>query len=239
MERFKIRMAQLNIEMKSRYGQAKPFCRDYLLTDDDPVDLIAETNDFEIQKDRAAVPDSTMAQAEILCLYRSIAEQIPLYDRMVFHGAAISFDDKAILFTAPSGTGKSTHILQWRRHFGKRVDIVNGDKPILYASPEGFLVCSTPWAGKECWQKNRIVPLSALCLLKRGDENRCERVDASLHVEEVMRQIYLPENAAACAKTLELADKLLQTVPLYELHCTISPEAAIVAKRAILGGSEE
>ncbi|MBR2338363.1 MAG: hypothetical protein IKA63_02725 [Clostridia bacterium] len=231
---FGLGIADLSVEMHSRSPFVEHFCHDYLI--DLPshgVDMIAVTTEEQVDEELRAVEGTSRENAESLCLYRAIAEQLPRFDAAVFHGAAISYGDRAFLFTAPSGTGKSTHIKLWRKYLGDAVDIVNGDKPVLRLTETGVNVCSTPWAGKERWHKNRIVPLGALCLLKRGTVNRIRRADPTEHVEELLNQIYLPKNAEALGTTLELLDQLCRRVPLFVLECDISEEAVRTAFTAM------
>lgn len=108
---------------------------------------------------------------ETLVLLRNISEQLPRFDCFLMHGAVVSEDEDGYMFTATSGTGKSTHISLWKKYFDN-VEIVNGDKPFLRVGEEGVTAYGTPWAGKEGWQKNVSVPLSAVCLLKRGLTNK-------------------------------------------------------------------
>ena len=119
------------------------------MPDCDIVDFEVFVTDEQIAEEMTC-GSQTESEAEILCIYRAIAEKLPLYNRFVMHGAAISFEDKAYIFTAASGTGKSTHIRLWRKAFGNPVGIVNGDKPVIEIKDDGTsLVYGTPWAGKE------------------------------------------------------------------------------------------
>jgi serine kinase of HPr protein (carbohydrate metabolism regulator) len=56
---------------------------------------------------------------------------MPYYDTFLFHGSAIAVDGVGYLFTAKSGTGKSTHARLWRELLGARAVMVNDDKPLL------------------------------------------------------------------------------------------------------------
>ena len=77
-------------------------------------------------------------------------------------------DGQAVLFTAKSGTGKSTHTKLWRDLFGERAVMVNDDKPLLRILKDGVLVCGTPWDGKHRLSTNCALPLKAICILERG-----------------------------------------------------------------------
>ena len=188
-------------------------------------DIVATVEEPEDLEQALRVTHSKPAYAESLCIYRSIAEQLPLFNRFLFHGAAISYADKGYLFTAPSGTGKTTHILQWRKYLGEAVRIVNGDKPILAVENGSATVYGTPWAGKENFQRNRSVPLAGICFVQQGKQNSICRIETAECLMRLMRQVYLPKSEAAAARTLELLDQLVRCVPLYLLTCDISEQA--------------
>ena len=80
-------------------------------------------------------------------------------------------DGAAYLFTAPSGTGKSTHTRLWREVFGDRVWMINDDKPMLRISENLVTAYGTPWNGKHHISRNASAPLKAIVQLNRGKEN--------------------------------------------------------------------
>ncbi len=242
-ETFTMKLAGLSVRVECRDPWVREFCDAYVCPDPVPEpDFCVGTTEEQVRAQCAEA--QTMggsietAYAESLCLYREIAERLPYYDRFVFHGACIALDGKGYLFTAPSGTGKSTHILLWRQYFGNRVRIVNGDKPILHLLPDGSAeVCSTPWAGKERWQRNRTVPLAGLCVLERGTFNRTEPLDVLSHPELLVRQTYLPQDARAAGRTLELLGRLGAAggVRFCRLWCDMSEEAVRVSWEGLTG----
>lgn len=236
IDKFYIGIAGLTVEMNARHELARDFCRDYIIETPQNIDIIAETDEESVKKETELAEENVSeAYAEVLCLYRSIAAQLPKFGCFVFHGAAISYKGNGYLFTAPSGTGKSTHIRLWRECIGKDVDIINGDKPILKKNGNEILVCSTPWAGKENWQKNRILPLGAICLLNRGEANTISHENPSGYVTYLMNQIYIPRTSDALMRTMEFMDKMLSIVPFYSLRCNISADAVKTSFEAMTG----
>lgn len=129
------------------------------------------------------------------------------------------------MFTAPSGTGKSTHIALWRKYLGEQVKIINGDKPILWATEKETCVYGTPWAGKERWETNTGVPLKEICFLQRGSQNEIRRLTPSEAMPLLMRQVYYPSDPQTAGKILELLDKMFGNVSFYAMKCDISEEA--------------
>ena len=230
---FNIKLANQIISVISQYEYAFKASKEYIVESGEPIFTVCASKE-EIQAEAAKADEPLdLAYVEFICLYRKIAELLPLYNCVVIHGAAITYKDSAILFVAPSGTGKSTHIKLWRRIFKDEVDIINGDKPIVCIK-NNISVFGTPWAGKENWHKNRQTPLKAICLLKQAKENRIKRVDPQAYLPELLKQIYTPIEQAAMSQTLWLFDQLLKRVPIYLLECNVSQEAVLTAYNAII-----
>ena len=224
MDPLTLKLAGLIVRLDAQTRLPADFGRDYR-TDAEPDFAVAVTPDALRREQALTNPPASAPYAESICLYREIAERLPAFDRLVFHGAAVAVDGHAYLFAAPSGTGKTTHIRLWQQRLGDAVTILNGDKPILHVREDGVTVYGSPWAGKEGWQTNTSAPLKAICLLDRGPENTIEPIPAAEHLPRLLRQMYRPVNPAAAAQTLTLLDRLAR-VPLYHLRCTISEEAA-------------
>ena len=173
-------------------------------------------------------------------LYRLAVEELPKHDSFIAHAAVIEYDGLAYAFMAPSGTGKSTHIQLWMDTLGPDAMVINGDKPILRLdkTPAGdpqVIACGSPWAGKEGWQTNTSAPLAGLCFLKRGSTDTCHRISTGEAFNSAVRQIYMPSDPVSAVKTLEFVDVLLQTVPLYQLSCTMNKTAVKASFEAMTG----
>jgi hypothetical protein len=233
----------LNVEIHSIYPELRHFFRNYVVENVTPDFSVSWTEEeIAAEKDHALHESYPMEYLETLAALRKISEVLPFHKRLLVHGAAITCDDKAYLFAAQSGTGKSTHIRLWKEYLGSRVDIVNGDKPFISLETEGCKnsentmnsdssaritaqVYGTPWAGKEGWEKNRSAELNGICFLQRGKENKIRKLEPSECLNYLFNQVYLPKYPLALNMTLELADLLTKNVPLYLLECDISEEA--------------
>ena len=165
-------------------------------------------------------------ELELLAVYRRIAEQMPFRDTFLFHGSAVAVDGAAYLFTARSGTGKSTHTRLWREMLGDRAVMVNDDKPLIRLTEDGAVVYGTPWNGKHRLGANISVPLKAVCILERAKQNTIRAITREEAFPMLIQQSYRPLDPAALAKTLSLVDRLSRTVSLYRLGCNMDPEAA-------------
>ncbi len=236
MKSFKMTVAGCKVLVNYRYDRCLDYCKDYLTSEEFVPDVVASVSREELEQTLQSVEGLSPEMAEITALYRPIAQKMPSLGGFVIHGASISYRDKGYLFTAPSGTGKSTHIRLWKKHLGAQVDIVNGDKPIITAREE-ILIHGTPWAGKERWQKNRCVPLAGICLVTRGEKNTVRRASAEEFLPFLFRQTFLSPDAEITLATMELLDKVLTQVPVYLLSCNISEEAVKCSFEAMTGES--
>ena len=202
---------------------------------DVPKDAIAlHINGKELcitQPDNAASNGETFSRTNLLFLeiYREICTYALAHDAFLMHCAVIEYEGRGYAFSAPSGTGKTTHIRLWRQVFGKdKVTIVNGDKPILRVFDDAVYAYGTPWCGKEGYNVNTRVPLCGLCFVERGKTNKIRPMSTEEAVPRLFGQIMV-DDSPDLARQMELADQLLEKVPCYLLSCNMEPEAARVA----------
>ena len=173
------------------------------------------------------------AYLESIAIQRKITEAFFEYDILLFHGSVVAVDGQAYLFTAKSGTGKSTHTRFWREVFGEKAVMVNDDKPFLEIRPEGVTVWGSPWMGKHRLGANIGVPLKAICILERGAENSICPISAQEALPMLFQQSARPRNPGLMGKYMELVDRLAAGVEFYRMKCTMSPEAARMAYEAM------
>ena len=236
----KITLAGLCIGIEENSPRFAEFIAGYETPDGDPDFTVSTTEEdiaFEqTQNERRAMRDDDVmrqwrhAYLEKLAVYRKIAERLPDYGACLFHGSAVAVDGEAYLFTARSGTGKSTHTRLWREHFGDRCVMINDDKPLLRLQEDGRIyVYGTPWDGKHHLSSNIRVPLKAVCILTRDEYNHIEPLAPEEAYSELMMQTFRPSDGNALMKTMEFLDALTQRAGLYRLGCTMDPEAAVIS----------
>lgn len=234
-----LRFAGLDVRVRHRHRYFDMSAEGYLAPPFGDPDIDVEVGEKDVAAVRADLEEGfTDDYLETLAIHGLVAERLPQFDRMVFHGAVVAYRGAGYLFAAPSGTGKTTHVALWRRHLGRAVTVVNGDKPILHIGTEpgeAVTAYGTPWAGKEHWQENTSVPLRALCLVSRGDSNAIRKVDPGECVDRVLAQAHLPEDARMRLKTIDLLDRMLGALDVYELTCDMKPEAAQCSFEALTG----
>lgn len=243
------RFADKIIQISSVYPTVHALCANYR-TDGEPASLMIETTqeDLAFEREKVAYEDRftgkpkrqlTDNQLEAMAVHRKITEQMIFFDTLLMHGSCIAVDGEAFLFTAKSGTGKSTHTRLWRQLFKDRAIMVNDDKPMIRVNETGAIAYGTPWDGKHRLSSNVAVPLKAICILQRAERNRIQRITKAEAYPMLLQQIYRPLDAAAMQKTLQLIDLLTENVSLWRLGCNMDPEAAKVSSDAMKGQKNE
>ena len=227
MTDFKIKLANLIVHIQGVYENLREYCRDYIIADDAEEDFLIKITPEDIQKERRTSEDEQKSDyyMEVITSLLKIAEELPGRESFLMHGAVVAWKEQGYIFTAPSGTGKTTHVRLWKKYLGADVEIVNGDKPVLAVERETVVAYGTPWAGKERLQKNCSVPIKGICFLRQAETNRIQKLDKKRALELLLPQVYIMSDSEKAGRTLELFSKLLERVPVYEFYCNISEEA--------------
>lgn len=235
---FKVKLADIIIGIHGKYEYLREYCKDYLTEENPEMEISLTEEDILAERSQNGGGKAfSLDYLESLAALRKIAEQMPQRNRFLMHGAVLSWRGKGYMFTAPSGTGKSTHLALWKKYLGDEVKIVNGDKPLLSVEGDVVSVCGTPWAGKERWQTNVSVPLCGICFLRRGSTNRICRVQPLEAMPMLMQQVYYTGSPDTAGRTLELLDQVFKCVPMYRLECDISREAVECSFEGMVGSA--
>jgi hypothetical protein len=238
MNTFTIALAGKRIRICALHAYAKEYCKDYLAEGDEDISITITQSDIKFEQAASAREDQLEgrpvrhfpeAYLETLAIYRRIAEKLLPYNTLLFHGSVVSVDGQGYLFTAVSGTGKSTHTRLWRQRFGERCVMVNDDKPLLRITEDGVLACGTPWDGKHRLSSNIMVPLKGIVILERGVDNEIVPISASEAMPMLLQQSHRPASPAELSGFLYLLDQITRKTGLYRLKCNMNPEAAQVA----------
>lgn len=235
-----IRLCEKNIKVNNIYSYIEEYCHDYLIDENSDVDFSIQisVSDIEFERKKSAFTDKKEGNPirnfsdeylETLAVYRKIADKLLEYDILLFHGSVIAVDGKGYIFTAKSGTGKSTHTRLWKEYFGERAVIINDDKPLLKINENSVTAYGTSWDGKHRLSTNTSVVLCGMCVLERDTINHIEKADKNeiypMIVQQTNRSL-IPQNVIT---TLKLIDKLIKNVPIYKLGCNMEQEAVKVA----------
>ena len=209
---FEIYIAGGIIRVRDASAEMKDICRDYLCSE-------AEANQAKALSVSVREEEREHTSESLVIQYK-IAEALPAYNTFLMHGAAAALDGFAYMFTAPSGTGKSTRTRLWTEEFPGSY-IINGDRPYIRITETEALACGSPWCGKEGWNTNTMVPLKAIFLTERDDEGTGTLIREMDPVEAfplLYRQTYHPESKEGTRKTLELLKLLEERVRIFQFR---------------------
>ncbi len=173
-------------------------------------------------------PVFSLTDYEYMYTGASFHNRLAMLGGGVLHSSSIACKGQGIAFSAPSGTGKSTHTGLWKEAFGDAVEIINDDKPAIWFDGDQAMLCGTPWSGKTALNRNLTVPLRAIVFIERGEENiirRLDTVDSMFHLTTQICRPYYDE--ALGIKMLDFTERVQANVPVYCLTCNISHEAVM------------
>lgn len=184
---------------------------------------------------KKAEPTLTDDDCETIDTARQFYMQLLHHGGFMLHSSAVVMNGEAYLFSAPSGTGKSTHTEQWLKLFGERAKILNDDKPAIMVKSE-ITACGTPWSGKSDLNLNLEVPLRGICIIERSAENFIEPLPTEKAVFALLDQTLRPEDEEKMLLLLDMLDRVTKDVTVWRMGCNISVDAARVAYKAMSAG---
>ena len=231
----KLSLAGLNVEAETRFEFSDNLTKDYLSCSEN-TDFSVSVTDEDIQREaEASEIKYGKGYLESIALYRKIAEKLPYYDAVVFHGAVIAYNGGAYAFTARSGVGKTTHIRLWLERFGDKVHILNGDKPILRVIDGVVYASGTPWRGKEGYGIPEMLPLRTVAFIDRSEEPSAREITTSEALMRFASQIYVPNEPRAAALSLSVLNRIISSVKLVDVKANMKTESAEVSFAALTG----
>lgn len=226
------RIADLIVAIDS-FGRVIEQAKPYLIDNTDEVAPDIEIkSDFSWLKEKA--PHLSDEDCEYLSSGGAFYRKLIKYDGMMLHSSAVMMDGKAYLFSAPCGTGKSTHTKLWQTVFGEdKVKMLNDDKPAIRFVDGEWYAYGTPWSGKYDISTNTRVQLGGICMLRRGEVNKIEPYGGPAAVKEILEQTARVSHPEYMMNMLGLIDKLLLKVPVWRMECNMDPEAAILSHKVM------
>lgn len=174
-------------------------------------------------------PEIDKETREYICTGAEFYNALISFGGFFLHSSAVMMDGKAYLFSAPSGTGKSTHTSLWLKKFGNSAEILNDDKPAIRVIDNEIRVFGTPWSGKSDSSVNTDVALAGICFLERDTVNHIEEISKEEGIKEILNQTIRPSDRARMVQLLDTLDIVISRTPIYRMGCNISVEAAEVA----------
>ncbi|MBE6921999.1 MAG: hypothetical protein E7465_02295 [Ruminococcaceae bacterium] len=191
-------------------------------TDFSLVSCIINTDEFDVPQDQVYQILRMLPIRQIL-LHRNV---------LLLHASQVLHEHRGILFSAPSGTGKTTQAKLWRQYRNAR--IICNDRTLLRKTDQQWMTYGYPYDGSEPVGSDQILPLRCLVLLQQAGENSVVRLRPAKALSLLMRQVIIDGwDPLSRRKAMDLLAQLLGDVPAYGLKCTISEEAVAVLERRL------
>ena len=237
MEDFNIELAGIPFKVRCRYGKNRAFFEGYF-TEKEPYFTIEPTDEdiafaedgFKRLNETEGFPQEEYDDCflENNAIHILAIDKLIEYNVLMLHGSALAMDGQGIIFTAKSGTGKSTHAKLWRELFGSRVQMINDDKPMIRV--DEMKAYGTPWNGKHNLSTNTSVPIKAIVKIERAKKNRINPIGVKEAMDLLMKQVQISNDPDKVVLALELYARVIENVKFYKLGCNMDPDAARVAR---------
>ena len=160
-------------------------------------------------------------------------ERLMIHDkRLNLHAACVDTAFGGILFSGPSGIGKSTQAELWCKYAD--ATLLNGDRPILAEKESGWMAYGSPYAGSSNCYKNESTKIRAIVMLKQAKQCAIRK----LTIPEAFRSIYRGVTIHSWDKKFvlavsELVQNLVMEIPIYELSCTPDEHAVELLRNTL------
>ena len=171
---------------------------------------------------------------------RNILEAIDIvqilnkYNAFILHSSFINWKNKGIIFSAPSGTGKSTQADLWEKY--EQAEIINGDRAAIRNIDGNWYAYGLPIAGSSNIFKNKRAELSHIIILKQGKQNKLKK----LSPREAFIKIYSETtihtwDSEFQENIIDMITDLVQEIPVYLYECLPDKSAVDFLKSTIEG----
>lgn len=230
------KIAELLTDVPEAGGLA-PRCWAYRWETSEKPDIVIRPEAYRLERYDERYPAETVAYMESAYqFYTALLE----FEGFYLHASAVALDGRAYLFSAPCGTGKSTHTRLWQSTFGAAAQVFNDDKPALRRVDGRWYAYGTPWCGKDGININRKVPVAGICFLKQGNENRIRTLSRQEAVTKLVAQtLHRFRDGRQLDRLLGHIDRILREIPVYELVNRPEEEAARLSYETMRRGASE
>ena len=139
--------------------------------------------------------------------------------RLCVHAACVDTALGGILFSGPSGIGKSTQAKLWCDY--RDATQINGDRPILSKEESGWFAWGAPYAGSSKCHVNKNCPITAMVILRQADKCSLHRLKKSEAFREIWAGLTIYKwDKWFVEEAADLAMELVDTVPIFQYFCT-------------------
>lgn len=205
-----------------------------------PETLLAVSRDYEKCHYYCSEQEVTTAQRDQALIHmRTVYDGVlPTHGGSVIHASCIKHQGQAVMFCAPSQTGKSTQAKLWAGRFGAK--IISSDAPAVFPEKNGAAAYGMPWDGSDQIMVQDQAPVAAIIELRQAKRNRIQRLTHRQAFRMLMKQGHLPMwDEEAMEKEMLVLKILSGKVPFYRLYCLPDEGAAELVEEVVFGGKTD
>lgn len=224
----KYNIAGIIVDMNVRFPRLRRQSEPYIYSGDKKTDVYIKLSEAFYDEKRRENPHLDYEMIEYIWMGSEFYNALIHFNGMLLHSSCVVYKNEAYLFSAPCGTGKSTHTQIWLKRF-KDAYILNDDKPAIRITDKGIYAFGTPFSGKTNLNVNAGVPIKGICILSRGIKNHIEPISPDEALFNILNQTVRPPQEDAMNKMLDTLDAVMKNIPVYSLHCNMELDAADTA----------
>lgn len=151
---------------------------------------------------------------------------------LLLHASYVDYEGNGIIFTGPSGIGKTTQAELWEKY--RNATIVNGDKVFVRLVDDKFHAYGSPWKGSSEYGINKKSELKGIVVLLQSDKNSIRKINSIEAMQLFFPHVFLPRWDEACMHDLlNSFNLLLEKTPIWLLECNLEEEAVKITEKAI------
>ena len=220
----KYKFADLIISMEGNNEPLKSQLIKYEYQGKEEVDINIPALENVIEKYHSLYPHLTIGECEYMIKGAYFYKELLKYDGILLHSSCVVKDGSAYLFSAPSGTGKSTHTSLWLKVF-KDAKILNDDKPAIIVRNNKLYACGTPFSGKNDLSLNEIYPIQGIAFLERSKDNWIKRMDDKKAIFSIFNQTIRPGYENEMDDMIKVVEHIVSICPIYQFGCNMENDA--------------
>lgn len=236
------KFAGFYVQMSPKYEYTQSMLDIFECNEDVPEDQILYVgygvSDETINNYTKRFPQVSLGESEHIYFSADFFRQILDYDSMMFHSSAIKYNGRCYLFSALSGTGKSTHTALWQKIYGDKVKIINDDKPVLKYENGKVIAYGSPFAGGTHKFLNESGEVDSIIFIKRSENNSIKEISVKEAIPRIFEETIKKLGAEKMSSLLNMIDRICNNVRLFELSCNMEDEAAILAHDTLIKDDE-
>ena len=199
--------------------------------------VISEGNQEVTQKNKEELDELAISALDEK-IYCCCVNTLIIRSVLHLHSSFVLYNGQAILFTGPSGIGKTTQAELWRDY--EDAVIVNGDVTLIRKIDDVWRAFGAPIHGSSPYCENMDAPIAAIIVLKQAEENQLIQLDAFTALGECFPEIYRPEMSDETYEILlDTVDALLSEIPVYQLSCRPDRESVELVKQTLFDQNPE